>query len=116
MNFGDSPAEAEFRARLRQWLAVNNPGLPASSTSDEYWAGQAGWHQSLFDGGFFGMSWPTEIGGQGLPTVYETIVDDELAAAGTPPRPSLGYLVQGILHHGNDDVKSRFLPGIVSGR
>ncbi len=62
------------------------------------------------------MSWPTEIGGLGLPSVYEVIVDDELAAAGAPPRPSLGYLVQGILHHANDDVKRRFLPGIVSGR
>ena len=44
------------------------------------------------------------------------IVDDELAAAGAPPRPSLGYLVEGILEHGNDDIQQRFLPGIVNGR
>jgi len=44
------------------------------------------------------------------------ILDDELAAAGAPPRPSLGYLVQGILEHGNDDIRQRFLPGIVNGR
>ena len=44
------------------------------------------------------------------------IVDEELAAAGAPPRPSLGYLVQGILEHGNDDIRRRFLPGIVNGR
>jgi alkylation response protein AidB-like acyl-CoA dehydrogenase len=62
------------------------------------------------------MSWPTEIGGRGLPSVYEVIVDEELAAAGAPPRPSLGYLVQGFLRHGSDDVRSRFLPGIVNGR
>ncbi|HTR69422.1 MAG TPA: acyl-CoA dehydrogenase family protein [Mycobacteriales bacterium] len=116
MDFGDSPDEAAFRARLRDWLAHNNPGLPPSSTSDEYWEGQAGWHQSLYDAGFFGLSWPASIGGHDLPTVYEGIVDDELAAAGCPPRPSLGYLVQGILHHGSDDVISRFLPGIVNGR
>ena len=61
------------------------------------------------------MSWPTDIGGQGLPSVYDVIVDDELAAAGAPPRPSLGYLVQGILEHGNDDIQRRFLPGIVDG-
>ena len=76
----------------------------------------AAWHQSLHDAGFFGMSWPTEIGGQGLPSVYDVILDDELAAAGAPPRPSLGYLVQGILEHGNDDIQQRFLPGIVNGR
>ena len=116
MDFGDSPEEAAFRLRLRTWLRDNNPGLPASSTSDDYWAGQAAWHQALYDAGFFGLSWPTEIGGQGLPSVYEVIVDEELAAAGAPPRPSLGYLVQGILEHGSDDIKRRFLPGIVNGR
>ena len=116
MDFGDSPEEAAFRLRLRTWLRDNNPGLPASSTSDDYWAGQAAWHQALYDAGFFGLSWPTEIGGQGLPSVYEVIVDEELAAADAPPRPSLGYLVQGILEHGSDDIKRRFLPGIVNGR
>jgi alkylation response protein AidB-like acyl-CoA dehydrogenase len=116
MDFGDSPAEAEFRQRLRSWLQDNNPGLPASSTDDDYWRGQAAWHQSLYDAGFFGLSWPTEIGGRALPSVYDVILDDELAAAGAPPRPSLGYLVQGILEHGTDDNKRRFLPGIVNGR
>ena len=116
MDFGDSPDEAAFRRALREWLRDNNPGLPASSTSDDYWAGQAAWHQALYDAGFFGLSWPTDIGGRALPSVYDVIVDEELAAAGAPPRPSLGYLVQGILEHGNDDVRHRFLPGIVNGR
>jgi alkylation response protein AidB-like acyl-CoA dehydrogenase len=116
MDFADSPAEAEFRARLRAWLAANNPGLPASSTDDEYWRGQAAWHQSLYDAGFFGLSWPTAVGGHELPTTYDAILDDEIAAAGAPPRPSLGYLVQGILEHGNADIQKRFLPGIVNGR
>jgi alkylation response protein AidB-like acyl-CoA dehydrogenase len=116
VDFGDSPEEAAFRLRLREWLRTNDPGLPASSTSDEYWAGQAPWHRSLYDAGFFGMSWPRDIGGQELPSVYDVILDEELAAAGTPPRPSLGYLVQGILEHGNDDIRRRFLPGIVNGR
>ena len=116
MEFGDEPDEARFRQRLRAWLARNNPGLPASSTSDAYWAGQAAWHRSLYEAGFFGLSWPKEIGGHGLPSVYEVIVDEELAAASAPPRPSLGYLVQGMLRHARDDVQRRFLPGIVSGR
>jgi len=116
MDFDDSPDEAAFRSRLREWVAANNPGLPASSTSDAYWAGQAAWHRALFDHGFFGLSWPVGIGGHGLPSVYEVIVDEELAAAGAPPRPSLGYLVQGLLVHADDDVQRRFLPGLVSGR
>ena len=116
MDFGDSPAEQEFRLRLRAWLTTNNPGLPVSSTSDDYWAGVADWHQSLYDAGFFGMSWPSSVGGQGLPSVYDVIVDEELATAAAPPRPSVGYLVQGLLEHADEAVQQRFLPGIVSGR
>ena len=115
MDYGDSPDEAAFRQRLRTWLVDNDPGLPASSTDDAYWAGQAAWHQSLYDGGFFGATWPRAIGGQDLPSVYDVIVDEELAAAGTPPRPSLGYLVEGILEHGSEEICRRFLPGIVDG-
>ena len=116
MDFRDSPAEEEFRARLRAWLVEHNPGLPASSTDDEYWAQQAAWHVSLYDAGFFGLSWPSRYGGHDLPPVYDVLLDEELAAAGAPPRPSLGYLVQGITVHGSEDIKDRFLPGIISGR
>jgi alkylation response protein AidB-like acyl-CoA dehydrogenase len=116
VDFGDSPDEAAFRQRLREWLRTHNPGLPASSTSDAYWAGHAAWHQALYDAGFFGLSWPEEYGGHGLPAVYDVVLDEELATAGAPPRPHLGYLVQGILHHGSDTIKRRFLPGLISGK
>ncbi len=116
MDFGDSPEERAFRLGLRAWLADNNPGLPPSSTADEYWDGQAAWHRTLYDAGFFGLSWPVEVGGHARPSVYEVILDEELIAAGAPPRPSVGYLVQGLLHHGSTEVQQRFLPGLVSGR
>lgn len=116
MDFGDSPEEAEFRARLRAWLVDNNPHLPASSTSDDYWDGVPAWHQRLYDAGFFGLSFPQDIGGQGLPNVYDVILDEELTKAGAPPRPSVGYLVHGIGAFGGDAVRRRFLPGIINGR
>ena len=84
VDFDDSPEEAAFRQRIRAWLQDNNPGLPTSSTDDEYWARQAEWHCALFDAGFFALTWPKRIGGHELPPVYEVIVDDELAAAGAP--------------------------------
>jgi alkylation response protein AidB-like acyl-CoA dehydrogenase len=116
MDFADSPEEHDFRFRLRDWLALHNPGLPPSSTDDAYWDGQAAWHQALHDAGFFGLSWPIEVGGHGLPSVYEVILDEELTTAAAPPRPSVGYLVQGMLEHGNPEVQQRFLPGLVSGQ
>jgi alkylation response protein AidB-like acyl-CoA dehydrogenase len=116
MDLRDSPAEAAFRTRFRAWLAENGPDLPVSSTDDEYWSRQAEWHTALYDAGFFGLSWPSRYGGHDLPTVFDVILDEELAAAGAPPRPSLGYLVQGISAHGSSAIKNRFLPGLISGR
>jgi alkylation response protein AidB-like acyl-CoA dehydrogenase len=48
--------------------------------------------------------------------VFDVILDEEIAAAGAPPRPSLGYLVQGITTHASEAVQERFLPGLISGR
>ena len=115
MDFADSPEESDFRLRLRTWLQDNNPHLGPSSVADEYWEAQPAWHRSLYEGGFFGLTFPVEYGGRGMPSVYDVIVDEELANAGAPPRPSIGYLVQGILQHGSDAIKKRFLPGIISG-
>ncbi|WP_248965025.1 acyl-CoA dehydrogenase family protein [Sphaerisporangium perillae] len=103
MDYHDSPEEAAFRARLREWLASDDP----DTSSD------AAWHRSLYRAGFFGLSWG--YGGQELPPVYDVILDEELALAGMPPRPGLGYLVQGLGRHGSEDIKRRFLPRLISG-
>lgn len=113
MDFRDSPREADFRARLRTWLAATAGEFPTAG--DDYWARQGEWHRALYGAGFFGLSWPLEFGGQDLPPVYDVIVDEELAIAGAPPRPSLGYLVQGLGRHGDKDIQRRFLPGMIDG-
>ncbi|WP_029109929.1 acyl-CoA dehydrogenase family protein [Mycobacterium sp. URHD0025] len=113
MDFRDSPEEAAFRDRLRSWLADNAASFKASG--DDYWARMGEWHQALYAAGFFGTSWPEEFGGQDLPPVYDVIVDEELARAGAPPRPSLGYLVVGLGHHGSKELQQRFLPGMING-
>ncbi|NKY42672.1 acyl-CoA dehydrogenase family protein [Nocardia cerradoensis] len=113
MDFRDSPAEAEFRDRLRRWLSEVAGDFPTSG--DEYWARQGEWHRALYEAGFFGSSWPKEFGGHDLPPVYDVIVDEELARAGAPPRPSLGYLIQGLGRHGSKELQQRFLPGMIDG-
>ena len=113
MDFRDSPDEAAFRERLRGWLAEQKGRFPTSG--DAYWAKAGEWHQALYAAGFFGTSWPAGYGGQDLPPVYDVIVDEEIAKAGAPARPSLGYLVVGLSHHGNEELRQRFLPGMING-
>ncbi|HEY5854932.1 MAG TPA: acyl-CoA dehydrogenase family protein [Aldersonia sp.] len=113
MDFRDSTDEAAFRARLRAWLTDVAPTFPTSG--DEYWARQGEWHRALYAAGFFGLSWPRRIGGQELPPVYDVILDEDLARAAAPPRPSLGYLVTGLGRHASEELQQRFLPGMIDG-
>ena len=113
MDFGDSPEERQFRMRLRTWLKSNNPHV--SYGSNEYWEAMPKWHQSLHAAGFFGIGWPTEYGGIDLPPVYNVIIDQELADAGAPARPSLGFKVVGVMHHGSTEIQRRILPGMING-
>ena len=116
MDFRDSAAEAEFRARIRAWLGEQGDMLERTHSDDAYWSSLGEWHQRLYEAGFFALTWPAEYGGRELAPVYEVIVDEELARAGAPPKPSLGYLIQGISHHGSQAIKDRFLPGLINGR
>src|SRR5205823_2258366 len=43
------------------------------------------------------------------------ILDEELARAEAPPRPSLGYLVAGLSRHASKELCTRFLPGMIDG-
>ena len=116
MDYLDNEDEADFRSRLRTWLRESDSsGGVLPSTDDGYWAKAADWHRRLYAGGWFGVSFPREYGGQGLPSVYEAIVDDELAWAGAAPKPSLGYIVHGMLRHSSPQTCRRFLPAMIAG-
>lgn len=116
MDYLDNEDEADFRSRLRTWLRESDSsGGVLPSTDDGYWAKAADWHRRLYAGGWFGVSFPREYGGQGLPSVYEAIVDDELAWAGAAPKPSLGYIVHGMLRHSSPQTCRRFLPSMIAG-
>ena len=116
MNFDDAPDEAEFRRRIRDWLGASGDSVKRSHSDDTYWTALGDWHRTLYDAGFFALTWPKRYGGHELSPVLEVIVDEELALAGAPPKPSLGYLIQGISHHGSEAIKDRFLPGLINGR
>jgi alkylation response protein AidB-like acyl-CoA dehydrogenase len=113
MDYRDSPAEADFRDRLRTWLVSRAGTFPAAGEDHGPRLGE--WHRALYAAGFFGLSWPREYGGHELPPVYDVILDEELARAGAPPRPSLGYLVQGLARHARPGLRTRFLPGLIDG-
>ncbi|OBB47422.1 MULTISPECIES: acyl-CoA dehydrogenase family protein [unclassified Mycobacterium] len=115
MDFNDTPEEAEFRARLRQWLREHSadaaiPDDPAARAD-----AQNAWHQTLYEAGYIGLSFPEEYGGHGLPPIYEAILNDELGRAGAPPIEGVGHLSNALRLFGSDAQRAELLPALLSG-
>jgi acyl-CoA dehydrogenase len=76
-------------------------------------------YKQYAEGGWMGISAPTEFGGQGLPGLMTTIANEMLTAASMAFAMYPG-LTQGaiaaILHHGSPEQKAAYLPGMVAGR
>jgi alkylation response protein AidB-like acyl-CoA dehydrogenase len=113
VDLADSPEEAAFRTRLRAWLADHAPRTMPADPKEHHEALVA-WHRELFAGGWIGMSWPTEYGGQGLSFMEETILQQELGRIGAPPPPSIGYIGRAIMSHGSEEQKRRYLPPLLA--
>jgi alkylation response protein AidB-like acyl-CoA dehydrogenase len=116
MDYRDTPEEADFRARLRAWLADHVPAewrqIEDHAEHDRMYRA---WHRSLYSAGYMGMSWPKEYGGQDLSPVYEAILNDECGNADAPHVPSVGYMGRAIFTYGSDDQKRKFLPPLLNG-
>ena len=87
MNLRDTPEEAAFRAELRTWLDDNLPEERRGWRGGEQRFGDEfgrEWSRKLFDGGYSGLTWPTEYGGAGAPYSFQAIFYEEMARAQAP--------------------------------
>ena len=125
MQLGDSQADAEFRAEIRDWMATNLTGefeqlRFRGGPGDEHMfvAERMAWERHLAAHGWTCVGWPTEHGGRGLPMSQEVIFHEEYARAGGPGRAGLigeGLLGPTLIHFASPEQQQRFLPGIVAG-
>jgi acyl-CoA dehydrogenase len=72
----------------------------------------------LVEGGWIGLSCPTEFGGQGLPTLVNQLITEFLASANMAFTMYAG-LTQGaiaaIYVHGSPEQKTKYLPNLIAG-
>ena len=113
MDLADSSDEAAFRSRLRAWLATHAPAEMPEDPGLHHEA-LVEWHRQLYRGGWVGLSWPPEVGGQGLSFMEETILQQELGRIGAPPPPSIGYIGRAIMAHGTEAQRRRYLPPLLA--
>src|SRR4051794_5819814 len=119
MNVDDAPEEAEFRARVRAFIADNLDTLVvARGASTEVVAELKRAQAVLYSGGLVGVTWPEEYGGAGGTIVEQLIVAQEMDRVQAPRLigwMGVGLCGPAIIAHGTEGQKARYLPSILTG-
>lgn len=120
MNLDLSPAEAAFRAEVREFLQHHLPAeisakvLGLQRLEREDWLR---WQRIVHQKGWAAPSWPKEFGGTGWSAIEQHIFDEECNAAGTPPVIAFGVRMVApvLMAFGSREQQQYFLPHILSG-
>jgi alkylation response protein AidB-like acyl-CoA dehydrogenase len=118
----------DFRQRLRSWLSDTMPkappgfGLVIGLESDEEELRQVQRNRELqrmlFDGGFAGICFPKEYGGQGLSPEHMHAFNEEIVAYEYPARiqiPTFTPCASVLLEFGTEQQKQDHIPAILKG-
>jgi alkylation response protein AidB-like acyl-CoA dehydrogenase len=129
MDFSDTPAEADFRRRTREWIDANAPShldaelLKASFghsgiTSEDPILASKAWQKKKAQGGFACLQWPKEYGGAGLGPIERVIWNQEEGIYTALSRLfNIGHGMCGptMIAWAGEDHKRRLLPSLASG-
>ena len=114
----DTPAEAAFRARAREWLRANVPARPLpSGDTREGFARHVEWEKRLFDARWAVVSWPSRYGGRDASLWEWLIFEDEYYAAGAPQRVTqngIFLLAPTLFEFGTPEQRDELLPRMAS--
>ena len=118
-----------YRAEVREWLPANlerrDPSAPTllrgfDHKTVEGIAGQRAIQRKLFDGGYAGITWPAEYGGQGLTPAHERVFAEEARPYLTPDfgvagGTTFGICARTMLAHASPEFLRRHIPRILAG-
>ena len=121
MDFNDTPQEAEYRAKVRAWIAEaakEYEGLPEPKSQDEFVARQKSWQKKKYEAGYAGLTWPKAFGGQGLGPMNAIIFGQEEAKSAAPTglySIGLGMCIPTVFTHGPKEAIERFVRALATG-
>jgi alkylation response protein AidB-like acyl-CoA dehydrogenase len=119
MDFNDTPEEAVYRAKARDWLSAHAPKGPALDAEDPRgMAAAKAWQREKAEAGYACITWPEAWGGGGGAPWQAVVFGQEEAKHATPGNPfaiGLGMCVPTILTCGNETDKARFARPAVLG-
>ena len=86
---------------------------------DAQWKRLKEWHKRLYKGGWMGLTWPKEYGGQKATFIEQVIFQQELGRLNLPFGVNmLGVIMAGpaLMQWGTDEQKKRYLEPIIAGK
>jgi len=118
----------EYRDRARAWLAGHldprQPGDPAGA-DPAHWTEERDHRERsiqriLFEGGYAGIDWPRQYGGQGLTIAHQRAFDEvasdfRVAEFGILGRTTWGICVPTMLAHASPAFLTRHVPRVLAG-
>jgi alkylation response protein AidB-like acyl-CoA dehydrogenase len=111
----------EFRQRARTWLARHAASAPPNYGAimpPELRDRGVAWQRLLFDGGWAGLHWPTDHGGQGLSPEHTAAWIEECAIVQVPPFINMvGVVLAGgaLLRYGTEEQQHELLKPTLRG-
>lgn len=121
MDFNDAPADAEYRAKVREFLNANaEKRQPGQVFSVQY--GEDGllpitkeWQSKKFEAGFAGITVPVDYGGQGGTRMQDVIYGQEEVKYLTPRHIGSGptMVLPTLLAWASEEQKKRYIPPIL---
>jgi len=124
----DTEDVESFRLRAREWIAANLPRLPEPGNApdgenrghvdDAAWLRARELQRLLYDGGFAGICYPREYGGQGLTPAHQKAFTEETAGYEMPLLlnvPTFSICGPVLLELGTEEQKREHLPRVLSG-
>jgi alkylation response protein AidB-like acyl-CoA dehydrogenase len=121
MDFNDTPQEAEYRAKVRAWLAESTAqfqGAHDEENRDDFVRRAKAWQKTKYEAGYTGLTWPKAMGGQGLTPMHSIIFNQEEGRTGAPTglyAIGLGMCIPTVFTHGSPDVIQRYVPKALEG-
>ncbi|MDX2594823.1 MULTISPECIES: acyl-CoA dehydrogenase family protein [Streptomyces] len=119
MDLTHAPADDEFRAEARAWLAAHVPRTPLPSLETaEGFAAHRAWEAELAADRWSVVSWPEEYGGRGAGLLRWLVFEEEYWAAGAPGRVGqngISLLAPTLFDHGTAEQRARVLAPMAAG-
>jgi 3-oxocholest-4-en-26-oyl-CoA dehydrogenase alpha subunit len=125
MRFHFTPEQEAFRTEVREYLRKELParwkelGYQIWEETDESWAITQAWNRKLGQKRWLALTWPWEYGGLNRSHAEQFILDEEMAALGTPTgietAITIGWVCPTIMIYGTEEQKQTYLPAAARG-